>query len=97
MAALPLTVYALRKAEMEYHVKFGHTLGRIQQIALMSIMDLCYATCSLTTQNVEPTLPVFQGIKHCVQYLDIHPRKPIFYPYNPYDGSNVIRITWSGD
>ena len=36
LAALPLTRHALHKAEMEYHGKFGHTLGRIQHIALMS-------------------------------------------------------------
>ena len=97
MAALPLTGHALHKAEMEYHGKFGHTLGRIQQIALMSRIDLCYANCHLATQTVSPTLPGFQGIKQCVKYLASHPHKPIFYPYNSYDGSNVIRLTWSGN
>ena len=41
LAALPLSGHALHKEEMEYHGKFGHTLGRIQQIAIMSIIDLC--------------------------------------------------------
>ena len=82
---------------MEYHGKFGHTLGRIQHIALMIIIDLCYSTCCLATQTVVPTLPGFQGIKLCVQYLAIHPHKSIFYPSNSYDGSNVIRLTWSGN
>ena len=36
MAALPLTVNAINKAKMEYHGKFGHAIGRIQQISLMS-------------------------------------------------------------
>ena len=67
---------------MEYHGKFGHTLGRIQHIALMSIIDLCYAYCCLDTQTVAPILPGFQGIKRCVQYMAICPHKPIFYPYN---------------
>ena len=44
LAALPLTGHSLHKAEMEYHEKFGHTLGRIQHIALMSIIDFYYAT-----------------------------------------------------
>ena len=26
-----------------------------------------------------------------------HPHKSIFYPSNYYDGSNVIRIIWSGN
>ena len=26
-----------------------------------------------------------------------HPHKPISYPYNFYDGSNVIRLIWSGN
>ena len=97
MAALPLTGHALQKSEMEYHGKFGHTLGRIQHIALMSRIDLCYTTCCLETQTVAPTLPRFQGIKLCVQYLDSHPHKPIFYPSDSYDWSNVIRLTWSGN
>ena len=63
----------------------------------MSRIELCYATCSLATQTVAPTLSVFQGIKRCVQYLASHPHKPIFYPSNSYDGSNVIRLTWSGN
>ena len=78
MAALTLTGHALHNAEIEYHGKFGHTLGRIQHIALMSRIDLCYATCHLETQTVSPTLPGFQGIKRCVQYLASHPHKPIF-------------------
>ena len=82
---------------MEYHGKFGHKLGSIQHIALMSRIDLWYATCCLYTQTVAPTLPGFQGIKQCVQYLASHPHKPIFYPYNSYDGSNFIRLTWSGN
>ena len=82
---------------MEYHGKFGHTLGRIQHISLMIIIDLCYATCCLDTQTVAPTLPGFQGIKQCVQYLDSHPHKPIFYPSNYYYGSTVIRLTCSGN
>ena len=97
MAALSLTRNFLYKAEMEYHGKFGHTLGRIQQILLMSIIYLCCATYSLATQTVTPTLPGFQGIKICVQYMDSHPYKPIFYPSNYYYGSNVIRLTWSGN
>ena len=82
---------------MKYHGKNLHTLKGIQHIALMSRIDLCYATCHIATQNLEPTLPGFQGINRCVQYLASHPHKPIFDPSNYYDGSNVIRLTWSGN
>ena len=68
-----------------------------KHIAIMSRIDLCYATCRIPTQTVAPNLPSFQGIKRCVQYLASHPHKPIFYPYNYYDGSDFIRITWSGN
>ena len=61
----------------------------------MSRIDLCYTTCHLATQTVSPTLPGFQGIKRCAQYLASHPHKPIFYPSNSYDGSNVTRLTCS--
>ena len=97
MDALPLTGHALHKSEMEYNENFGHTIGRTQHIVLMSRIDICFATCRLATQNVAPTLPVFQCTKRCVQYLASHPHKLIFYPYDSYDGSNVIRITWSGN
>ena len=40
MAALPLTGHVLHKAEMKYNGKFGHTIGRIQHIALMSRIDI---------------------------------------------------------
>ena len=63
----------------------------------MSRIDLCYATFRLATQTVAPTLPGFQVIKRCVQYMDIHPHKPIFYPSHSYDGSNVVRLSWSGN
>ena len=80
---------------MECHGKFGHTLGRIQHIALMRRIVIFYATCSLSTQPVAPTLPGFQGFKRCVRYLASHPHKPIFYSSNYYDGSNIIRLTCS--
>ena len=82
---------------MEYHGKLGHTIGSIHHIDLMSRIDLFYATYHLATQTVAPNIPGFQGIKLRVQYLDIQPHKPIFYPSNSYDGSNVIMITWSGN
>ena len=69
----------------------------IQHIALMSRIDICYATYCLETQTVAPTLPGFQGIKKFVQYLDSHPHKPIFHPSNYDYGSHVIRLTWSGN
>ena len=79
LAAPPLTGRALQKSEMEYHGKFGHTLGRIQHIALMSRIGLFYATCRLATQTVALTLPGFQGIKQCVQYMASHPHTSNFY------------------
>ena len=84
MAALPLKGHALHKAEMEYHGKFGHKLGRIQHISLMSILYICYTACPLANQTATPTLPCFQGIKRYVQYLSSHPHKPIFYPSDSY-------------
>ena len=63
----------------------------------MSRIELCCAIFCLATQTVEPTLPGFQGTKRCVQYMDIHPHKPIFYPSASYYGSNVISITWIGN
>ena len=36
MAALPLTGNAFHKTEIEYHGKFGYTLGMIQHISLIS-------------------------------------------------------------
>ena len=78
MAVLPLTGNPLHKAEMDYHGKFGHNLGRIHHIALMSRTDICYTFCHMVTQTVVPNLPGFQGIKRCIQYLASQPHKPIF-------------------
>ena len=96
MAALPLTVNSPHKAKMEYNGEFGNTLVRIQHITLMSRIDICYTSCCLETQRVAHTIPGFQGINHCIQYLYSHPHKPIFYPSNYYYGSNVIILKWSG-
>ena len=86
MAALTLTGNTLYKEEMEYHEKFGHNIGRIQHIALMSIIDICYATYCLSTQTVVRTIHIFLYIKICIKYLVSHSHKPIFYPYNYYCG-----------
>ena len=95
MDALPLTRNTLHKEETEYNGKFGHALGRIQNIALMSKIEICYTACYIATLTVAPTLHIFQIIKCCIQYMDSHHHKPIFYPSNSYDGSNVISLTWS--
>ena len=97
MAALVLPGNVHYKAEMEDHGKFVHTLGRIQHISLMIRLDICYATCHLSPQTVAPTLPGFQYIKLCVQYLAIHPHRPIFSSSYYYDVSNFIRLTRSGN
>ena len=68
MAALPLIGHALNKEEMEYHGKFGRTLGQIQHISIMSINDICYTTGCLENQTVAYNLPGFQVINRCVQY-----------------------------
>ena len=82
---------------MEHRGKFGHTLRQIQNISLMSRIDIFYTACRLETQTVAPTLPGFQVIKICIQYLVSHLQKPIFNTYNSYYGSNFIRLTWSGN
>ena len=64
---------------MEYHRKFGHTIGRIQQIFIMTRIDIFYTACRLVTQNMEPTIPGFQGLKLCIQYLVSCPNKPIYF------------------
>ena len=97
MAELTLTWHSLHKAEMEYHGSFRHTIERIQHIAIMSRIDLCYATFHLATQTVVSNLPGFKGINRCFHYLASHPHKPRFYPSNYYDGWNVIRLTCSGN
>ena len=97
MDALPLPGDYLYKAEMEYNGKFGHTLGRIQHINLMSIIEICYKSCHISTKTMAPTITVFQGINNCIQYLDSPPQKPIFYPFNYDDQSYVIILTWSGN
>ena len=63
----------------------------------MITIDICYTFWRLVTQTVSPAYPGFQGLKHCVKYLNSRPHKRIFYPYSSYDGSNSIRLTWSGD
>ena len=63
----------------------------------MSKIELFYATYRLATQTVAPTLPGFQGIKRCVQYMASHPHKYIFYTSNSYYGSNFISLTCSGN
>ena len=78
MAALTLTGNDLRKAEMEHHGKFGHNLGWMQHIALMTRIDIFYTTCHMEIQTVSPTLNYFQGLKCCIKYLASHPHKPIF-------------------
>ena len=81
---------------MEYHGKFVHTLGRVQHISCMSRIEKFCTSFRLETQTVAPALTGFQGIQHCIQYLDSHPHKPIVFPSNSYDGSIFIRLTWSG-
>ena len=97
MAALTLEVNALHKVETEYHGKFGHNLGSIQNNDIMIIIEIYYTYCRLETQTVSPIITGFQGIKRFIKYLDSNPHKPIFYPSNSYNGSNVIRLTWSGN
>ena len=80
---------------MECRGKVGHILVLIHHNAIMSIIFTCYTACRLGTETLIPNIPGFQVLKRCIQYLDIHPNKPIFYPSNYYYGSNVIRLTWS--
>ena len=81
---------------MEYYGKFGHTLGQIQKIALMSIIESCHKACCLETQTVAYTIPGSQGIKNFIQYLASNPHKTIIYIFNYYDNSNFIRFIWGG-
>ena len=64
MAAVPLSGNYLYKAEMEYHGKFGHTIGRIQSIAITDRIYICYTDLRLGTQTVTPNLPVFHGLQN---------------------------------
>ena len=69
MDAIILTGNAPYKAEIKYNGKFGHTLGRIQHIPLMSRIGIFNATYRLATHTLVYNLPGFQAIKSCVKYL----------------------------
>ena len=97
MSELPLTVNSLRKEEMKHHGKPGNSLGGIQHISNLIRICICYTSWRLGTQSVAPTLPGFQGLNCCIQYLSSHTHKLIFYPSNYYVGSNFIRLTWIGN
>ena len=56
MAGLPLTGNDLRKTEMEYNGKFGHTIGQIQQIDIMSRCKICYKPCCIVTKGRQFTI-----------------------------------------
>ena len=96
MAEFLFTGNAVRKEEMDYHGKFGHTIGWIQNIAIMRIIEIFYTAYYMGTQTVAHALPGLQYIKICIQYLASHPHKPIFYPSTYYYGSNSIRLIWIG-
>ena len=96
MYEFTLTGNSLNNTEKWYQGIFGHTLGPIHHISIMSRIDIYYTKWFLGTQTVAPTIPGFQGVHHCIPYLASHPHKYIFYTYNYYDFSNVIRLTWSG-
>ena len=63
----------------------------------MGRIDIYYVTYHLSPQNVVPTLPGYKVIKSCDKYKYSHTNKPIFYPFNYYDRSNIIRITSIGN
>ena len=63
MSALPLKVNTLCKTEMEYHGNFGHPIGQIQHIYIMSRTYICYTAYFMVTQTVSPTLAGLQGLK----------------------------------
>ena len=59
--------------------------------------EICYTSYHMKTQTVAHNISGFQGIKCCIQYLDSHSHKPIFYPYNSYDVSDTIRLICIGN
>ena len=69
----------------------------MQNITIMIRIDIFYTAFRLATQTIAPTLAVIQSINSCIKYLASKPHKPIFYPSNYHDGSNVVRILWSGN
>ena len=96
MAAVSLTLNSLHKSEMEYYGIFWHTLGRIQHIDIMSIIDICYTGFCLGTQTLSTTIIGLKYLKHCIQYLASNPHKPIFCCSDSYDEYNFIILTWIG-
>ena len=63
---------ALHKADMEYHVKFGHNIALIQNIAIVITIDIYYTDYSIGTKKLAPNLPGFQYLKICIQYMASH-------------------------
>ena len=49
MSTPQFLINALHKEEIGYHWKFGHNLGMIQHISLMSTIEICYGNCCLST------------------------------------------------
>jgi hypothetical protein len=51
--------------------------------------------CRLGKYVSAPTTASFQGLHRICRYLATKPHRPLFYPSNPSNGSNVVVFTWS--
>ena len=94
MDAVPSTWNDIYKSEMEQHGKFGHNLGQIHKTAIMIRVEICYTACNLGNHMWCLLFLYINISKDVLNSLIVTPTN-LFYPFNSYGGSNVIRLTWS--
>eukprot|EP00978_Attheya_sp_CCMP212_P016076 scaffold41833_cov35-Attheya_sp.AAC.4 len=90
--ALPAEPAELIDLVRQYGGQYCTSLGKFQHVKEWTSPDLSYATSHLSSFNVAPTEPAFQGLKQRIaRYLASHPDKPIYYPRNvDLHGSHML-------
>ena len=75
-----LTGEALCKTKKIHQRNCGHALGCTQHISNMSRIYIYYMACRLGIKMLVPTIPGFQCLKRCIQFISTYSHNPISYP-----------------
>jgi hypothetical protein len=83
----PLTGVDLTNATKKFRFAFGHVIGGLMHITIVSRPDLAYSVMRYSGYMACPNIPIFDALHVTVCYLFHHPHLPIMYPSKPYKSS----------
>ena len=96
-SSLPASPSDLKLLEKQYGGSYRSIYGSLLYFVNITRIDIMFAMCHLGKFTGAPTAAAFAGLRRICRYIATKPHRPLYYPANPSERTNIISFEFGPD